>query len=96
MSTETEYEAPQPVTAWPYRMKTTAIMEHSRGIAWTADLLREGVKIGTVEQRGDGGADWVYITDRQDRTRWEADVAAAFPEDGEEGATWYLLCLEEG
>lgn len=95
MSTETEYDYPKPTAAFPYTMKTTSIMEHSRGVAWVADLLREGRKIGTVEQRGDGGADWIYITDVQDRVRWGEDVAAAFIDEGEEGATSYLMFSED-
>lgn len=90
-----EYEYPKPVAPFEYALKTTSVMEHSRGIAWTANLLHGEKVIGIVEQMGDGGADRVYITDVQDRVRWAEDVAAAFADDGEEGATFYLLCQEE-
>jgi hypothetical protein len=93
MSVET-YDYPKPTAPFPYVMKTTSIMEHSRGIMWTANLLREGKVVGIIEQMGDGGADRVGFNTVDDRRKWEADVKFAFGGD-EEGATFFLLC-EEG
>lgn len=84
---------PQPAAPFNYYMQTTAVMEHSRGIAWVADLYCGTVKIGTVEQAGDGGADRVYIEQPAHRTVWNLAVGSAFGGD-EEDATFYLLCAE--
>lgn len=95
MMAETEDCAPQPVAPFNYHIQTTAVMEHSRGIAWVADLYCGTVKIGTVEQAGDGGADRVYIGELAYRLVWNLAVKAAFGGD-EEAATFYMLCAEEG
>lgn len=97
----TAYETPKPVAPFPYWIRTTQVMEHSRGIAWTAELHtwtgdeRVHAVIGTVEQAGDGGADRVYIERADDRARWEAAVREAFPTMDEEAATFHLLVQEE-
>lgn len=88
------YGPQQPAAPFNYRMQTTAIMEHSRGIAWVADLYLRDVKVGVIEQQGDGGADWVTFTERDHRVVWDAAVSAAFSGD-EEAATYYLLVQEE-
>lgn len=90
-----DYTPTKPVAEFPYEMKTTNIMEHSHGIAWTANLLREGTVIGIIEQMGDGGADRVFVTEKDDRAKWESDVAKAFPGLTEEAATYYLLYQED-
>jgi hypothetical protein len=76
-----------------YKMQTTDCMEHSNGIAWTADLLADGVKIGIIEQDGHGGADRVYITDPANIKAWREFCAT---HGGEEQTTYMLLCIEEG
>jgi hypothetical protein len=75
-----------------YEMRTTALMEHSGGIAWTADLLADGVKVGTIEQDGRGGADQVWISGPAAEA-WRLHCAAS---GGEENATYALLCAEDG
>lgn len=92
MSTD-DYGTPIPAQPFNYYIKTTGIMEHSRGIAWVADLYMGIVKIGTVEQAGDGGADRVYFTETAYRAVWKAAVASAFGGD-QEAATYYLLVQE--
>lgn len=87
-------QIPTPAVPFPFTMRTTAIMEHSRGIAWTADLLAGGSKVGTIEQAGDGGADRVYINGAGHNALWKAAVSASFAGD-EEAATFYLLVQEE-
>ncbi|WP_427928319.1 hypothetical protein [Agrobacterium cavarae] len=77
-----------------YTMHTTEMIELHRGIAWWADLLKDGIKIGSVENRGDGGADHVYIADKSDRAEWYQFVADKF-EDDEEQATFDLQYQEE-
>lgn len=83
-----------PATDFPYSMHTTQMMEHSRGIAWTAELLRHGIRVGLIEQAGRGGADLVSCDSPEANAQWRADVQAAFDGD-EEAATWWLLEQEE-
>lgn len=83
-----------PDVAFPYTMHTTAVMEHSRGVAWVADLYLRDVKIGVIEQAGDGSADRVTFLVRAYQIVWDAAVAEAFAGD-EESATFWLLCQEE-
>lgn len=90
-----DYTAKAPIGLFPYEMRTTGILEHSNGVAWTADLFREGVKIGTIEQEGHGGADRVFIRDLNEMGTWRMYVDAAFAKN-EEDATYFLLCKEEG
>ena len=89
-----EYDYPKPTAPFPYTMRTTSVLEHSRGIMWVATLLRDGEEIGEIEQMGDGGPDRVIIDDAQDRALWDEHIKSAF--DSEESATFYLLCEEEG
>lgn len=74
-----------------YKIKTTKLFEHDRGVFWEAQLLKDGKKIGTITQMGTGGADRVYIDDRSKIKDWNA-----FCENmgGEELATFALM-LEE-
>jgi len=92
---KTEDDYPKPVAPFPYTMRTISVMEHSHGIAWTAALLRNGRRVGLIEQMGDGGADRVIIQADDWRRHWEESIVASFPDDGEEGACFYLLCTEE-
>jgi hypothetical protein len=87
-------ENPEPKSDFPYHIVTEKMMEHSKGIAWTASLYREGLKIGSVEQEGNGGADSVIIESAADRATWTVDVQEAFDGD-EEQASFYLLIQEE-
>ena len=77
-----------------YTMHTTDMMETRSGIAWVADLLRDGIKIGGVENQGDGGADYVFFTVKTERADWRLFVAEKH-EDDEEKATEWLLFQEE-
>lgn len=88
------FNTPKPEAPFPYQMRTTNMMEHSKGIAWTAELLREGKQVGTITQAGEGGADDVRIFKEADRSQWYEDVSKAFSSD-EENATWWLLEQEE-
>ena len=94
MNTMNDIYNPQPKGKFPYTMRTTAVMEHSRGIAWTANLMVGDVVIGTIEQAGDGGADRVYIQNPAYRTIWNLAVQTAF-DGNEEDATYYMLVKEE-
>lgn len=87
--------APAPTGPFPYTMQTTAVIEHSRGIAWTATLFRNGRRVGFVEQLGTGGCDVVTLDTQADRITWKAAVTIAFAGD-EEAATYFLLVAEAG
>ena len=86
---------PKPKGKFHYTMQTTGVMEHSRGIAWTANLMWGSEVVGTIEQAGDGGADRVYIQDPAKRAFWDRCVQTAF-DGNEEDATYFLLVQEEG
>ena len=90
-----DYTVQAPIGSFPYEIRTTGMLEHSSGIAWTAELFREGVKIGTVEQEGHGGADRVFISDLNQMGIWRMYVDAAFAKN-EEAATFWLMCKEDG
>lgn len=77
----------------PYTMQTTKQHEHQRGIYWFANLLCNGVVIGTIEQMGNGGADRVEIFDNDNKVSWMAHCANV---GGQEQATYALLVAEEG
>lgn len=85
---------PTPTGKFDYTMQTTAVMEHSRGIAWTANLMLGTTLIGSLEQGGNGAADRVYISDLTNREIWSKSVKANFG-GNEEDATYFLLVQEE-
>lgn len=89
-----QFGVPTADAPFPYTMRTTAVMEHSRGVAWVADLYLRDVKIGVIEQAGDGSADRVTFLVRDSQIVWDAAVAEAFA-GCEESATFWLLCQEE-
>jgi hypothetical protein len=89
------YAPEAPAVPFAYFINTTAVYEHRRGIAWTADLYLGTVKVGTVEQGGNGGCDEVTLANPAYRLHWKSSVAAAFAGD-EEAATYWMLCVEEG
>jgi hypothetical protein len=89
----------KPADRFPYQIVTTAMMEHSHGVAWKADLMLGTVKIGTVEQMGDGGADRVYITEPAYALVWKMAVMKAWPGreffSAQESATLWLMAMED-
>lgn len=76
-----------------WHIKTTKIMEHSRGIYWIANLYCDGKLVGSVEQFGRGGADEVQIADKNVMRLWREHCVSM---GGEEQATYALLLQEEG
>jgi hypothetical protein len=63
-----------------YALIVTGQLETSRGVAWTGDLMRNGVKVGSVENRGDGGATEVFLAAADQRAELNAVLAAAYGE----------------
>lgn len=65
-----------------YRLKITAEMEHSRGIAWVGTLMAGDKIVATVENAGHGGAnDYIVVNDYL----WEAFVEDAYTAYGNRG-----------
>jgi hypothetical protein len=91
MSTKT---AQQIIVGINYEMRTTAMMETYRGIAWTADLILNDVKVGMIENYGDGGCDIVRFDKPIARKAWMAYVNERF-DSNEELATAHLLFQED-
>lgn len=85
------------VGAEEYSMTITNQIEFRGGVAWTADLFRNGIRVGSVEDRGDGGAVIVDFYVPEERKQWNAVVAAAYPEACEEDFVSHLdfLVLEK-
>lgn len=80
-----------------YELRITNQIEFRGGVAWTADLLRNGVRVGAVEDRGDGGAVVVDFYTPEERKQWNLVVSAAYPESSEEDFVSHLdfLSLEK-
>ena len=45
-----------------YELKNIKTLNTSNGIAWTASVYKDGKRIGSAEDRGDGGSSSLYIT----------------------------------
>lgn len=45
-----------------YQLKNIKTLNTSNGVAWTATVYKDGKRIGTAEDRGDGGSSSLYIT----------------------------------
>jgi hypothetical protein len=43
-----------------YELKALKTLNTSDGVAWTASLYKDGKRIATVENKGDGGSTWAY------------------------------------
>lgn len=74
-----------------YTMRTRHMVEIHTGIVWTAGLYLDGRKIGTIENRGDGGADFVFITDKGERAQWRDFVAQQHEGDEEKATEWLMF-----
>lgn len=67
--------------------KSIKYLETSRGVAFTADLLENGLKVGIIENTGRGGATFVDLHDGMGSDIHARLEEAAKPSDGVE---WYL------
>ena len=74
-----------------FDMHTTRIVELRHGVYWEADLLMDGVVIGTIIQHGNGGADQVLIANRDNSEAWD-DYCAS--NGGQERALYDMLVRE--
>jgi hypothetical protein len=61
-----------------FRIENIEEFETSGGIEWTASMLRNGVVVGEVENRGDGGCNLYHFNNREDRQTWESHATLAY------------------
>jgi hypothetical protein len=67
-----------------YELKNIKTLNTHDGVAWTASVYRDGKRIGTAEDRGDGGSTWLYLDNRAD----EADLVAWCAEASKNSGLW--------
>jgi len=67
-----------------YELKNIKTLNTHDGVAWTASVYRDGKRIGTAEDRGDGGSSWLYLDNRAD----EADLVAWCAEASKNSGLW--------
>lgn len=58
-----------------YQLKNIKTLNTSNGVAWTASVYRDGKRIGTAEDRGDGGCTYTYNISHADEVALIAWVA---------------------
>ena len=68
-----------------FRVRVKEHMETHDGISWIADIYRLGRKVGTAENKGDGGANYYYFDRREDRSDWEDEAEVAYANSMNEG-----------
>ena len=71
-----------------YRIAKFTQMETSSGVAFTADILKDGKKVGSVEQGGNGGSNRYFFTDRAEESAFVAFGQEQFP--GVEGEDMFV------
>lgn len=70
-----------------YELKNIKTLNTSDGVAWTATVYKDGKRIGTAEDRGDGGSARLYVSDRAEEVslvewaREEADGSGLWMEE---------------
>lgn len=60
-----------------YELKNIKTLNTSNGVAWTATVYKDGKRIGTAEDRGDGGSAWLYVknyAEELELTAWCAEA----------------------
>jgi hypothetical protein len=78
--------------------KRTGQIETSTGVAWTGTIHYNGTPIGTVDDRGDGGAPTVRISHPAARSAWNTTVNNSYPSNtmGEEHLISHLDFTAQG
>lgn len=57
-------------------LKITGEMMAREGVAFSAEVLRDGKVVGTIENQGYGGGTWFHQRDRETATWWDEAVTA--------------------
>jgi hypothetical protein len=65
-----------------YELKNIKTLNTHEGQAWTASVYKDGKRIGTAEDRGDGGSSWLYLDNRADEDAFVAWCAEASKNSG--------------
>lgn len=61
-----------------YELKNIKTLSTRDGVAWTATVYKDGKRIGTAEDRGDGGCTWLYVSNYAEElelTAWCAEAS---------------------
>lgn len=61
-----------------YQLKNIKTLNTHEGMAWTATVYKDGKRIGTAEDRGDGGSTWLYVSNYAEElelTAWCAEAS---------------------
>lgn len=61
-----------------YELKNIKTLNTHEGMAWTATVYKDGKRIGTAEDRGDGGSTWLYVSNYAEElelTAWCAEAS---------------------
>lgn len=70
-----------PTTTATYRVAKLQQHETHNGVAFVADILRDGTKVGSVEQEGRGGCNLYFFTDPAERAAFRAAAEAKYGAD---------------
>ena len=65
-----------------YELKNIKTLNTHEGMAWTASVYMDGKRIGTAEDRGDGGSSWLYLDNRTEEDALVAWCAEACKNSG--------------
>lgn len=65
-----------------YELKNIKTLNTHEGMAWTATVYRDGKRIGTAEDRGDGGSTWLYVSNYAEELELTAWCAEACKNSG--------------
>jgi hypothetical protein len=65
-----------------YELKNIKTLNTHDGVAWTATVYKDGKRIGTAEDRGDGGSTWLYLDNRAEEDALVAWCAEASKNSG--------------
>lgn len=65
-----------------YELKNIKTLNTSEGMAWTATVYKDGKRIGTAEDRGDGGCSFLYVSNYAEELELVAWCAEASKNSG--------------
>lgn len=82
---EAYYKMISPKKGWhsTYSLGICHQIELSGGVAWERDIFKNGIKVGSVENQGDGGCNNYYFAKREDQSHFDAVANDAYLGRGE-------------
>ena len=77
---EAYYKKVSPKEGWhsAYSLGKCHEVEMSNGVAWERSIFKNGIKVGSVENRGDGGCHHYTFNTREDQKHFEAVANDAY------------------